>query len=174
MANDVFVDGQATANGMSKSVKRNLQADKTQVPTAFEMLEQAIRDHKKFLFYTMPRHISNLLIGKYEPGMSYGTHTDSAIMNNGYRSDISFTLSLSDPNSYEGGELTMETSFGDQRIKLPAGSLVLYPTGGLHRVEEVTSGERVVVVGWLQSRIRDVEKRQILIDMHIARKAYLE
>lgn len=105
---------------------------------------------------------------------SMGMHTDSAIMNTGYRSDISFTLSLTDPETYEGGELVMETSFGEQPIKIPAGTLIIYPTGGLHRVAPVTQGVRLVVVGWVQSRIRDAAKRQILLDMHQARKAYLQ
>lgn len=175
MLNDeVFVDGKKTASGMAQSVKENEQVDASQVPGLIELLSNTVASHPLFRQLTIPRHVSNLMVSRYREGMAYGTHTDAAIMQSGFRSDISFTLFLTEPESYEGGELSLETPFGEQRIKLKAGSLILYPTGELHRVTPVTQGERIVIVGWVQSRVRDSRKRQILIELDQVRKAYLD
>jgi PKHD-type hydroxylase len=105
-----------------------------------------------------------MLVSRFRPGMSYGTHVDAAIMD-GQRTDLSFTLFLSDPDSYDGGELVLEENEGDTAIKLPAGGLVLYQTTSLHRVAEVTRGERLAIVGWIRSYIRSPEHREILFDL---------
>lgn len=167
-----FIDGKATANGMARTVKSNQQVDLAKFPEFALEVTNALQQHQQFQYLAMPQRLSNLLISRYQSGMSYGTHTDGAIMPGGGRSDLSFTLMLSD--GYEGGELCMETAFGEKAIRIPAGTLLLYPTGGLHRVAEVTKGERIAIVGWVQSRIRDPQKRQILMDLDLARKAYLE
>jgi PKHD-type hydroxylase len=174
LRNELFVDGKSTAGGMARAVKHNEQVELEQLPGLMKLLVQAVVQHPNFLQLAMPRTVSNLLVSRYLPGMSYGTHTDAAIMKTGHRSDISFTLFLNQPADYEGGELSLETPFGEQRVKLPAGSLILYPTGGLHQVLPVTRGERLVVVGWVQSRIRDSRRREILLDLDQVRKAYLE
>jgi PKHD-type hydroxylase len=174
LSDDVFVDGKTTATGMAQSVKANEQVDAAQVPGLMAMLTDAIVNNPTFRHLAMPRAVSNLMVSRYRDTMAYGTHTDAAIMPSGHRSDISFTLFLTEPDSYEGGELSLETPFGDQRLKLKAGSLILYPTGELHQVMPVTQGERIVVVGWVQSRIRDSRKRQILLDLDQARRAYLD
>ena len=101
-------------------------------------------------------------------------HVDNALMAQGtekIRTDLSFTLFLSDPESYEGGELTIDWAGMTQSIKLPAGSLVLYPSTTLHRVETVTSGERIVCVGWIESQIRTTEQREVLFDIANLRAA---
>ena len=169
-----YEDGKESATGMARNVKNNEQIGVSQVPGLLEFFNAHVVRHPLFRQLTMPRHISNIMIGRYGPGMSYGRHTDSAMLRSGYRADISFTLFLADPESYEGGELAMETAFGEKKLKLPAGSLVLYPTGILHEVKEVTAGERIVAVGWVQSRVRDSRLREILLDLDRVRADYLK
>ncbi len=92
----------------------------------------------------------------------------------GLRTDVSFTLFLAEPHEYEGGELVIETSDGEEGIKLPAGHLFLYPSTSLHRVEPVTQGERIVAVGWARSFIRDAGKREMLFDLDATRRTLFE
>ncbi|MDF3073721.1 MAG: PKHD-type hydroxylase, partial [Alphaproteobacteria bacterium] len=94
----------------------------------------------------------------------YGNHVDEAIMN-GMRMDLAFTLFLSDPESYDGGELVIDNPTGDQEIKLPAGSAVLYPATSLHRVAPVTRGQRLAAVTWIRSMLRDAGQREIMFDL---------
>jgi len=88
----------------------------------------------------------------------------------GVRTDVSFTLFLADPESYDGGELVIETAAGEDDLKLPAGSMVAYPSTALHRVAPVTRGERLVAVGWAQSYVRDAARREILFDLETAKR----
>jgi PKHD-type hydroxylase len=113
--------------------------------------------------------LTPLMFSRYEPGMNYGSHVDDALMQ-GLRTDVSFTLFLSDPESYDGGELVIETASGEDAIKLDPGALVAYPTTTLHRVNEVTRGERLAVVGWARSFIRDAAQRELLFDLDTARR----
>ena len=108
--------------------------------------------------------------------MSYGSHTDNALMGDAdlMRSDLSLTLFLSSPNIYSGGELIIEGSQGEASFKLEAGSMVIYPSTTLHRVEPVTRGERLVAVTWVQSLIRDCQDREILFDLDTARQVIFE
>jgi PKHD-type hydroxylase len=101
--------------------------------------------------------------------MQYGTHMDNAIMDD-MRVDMPLTLFLSDPSTYDGGELVVDFSTGERSIKLPAGSGVLYATTALHRVAEVTRGERLAVVTWIRSLVRDPAKREILLDLKTAQR----
>ena len=121
-----------------------------------------------------PKSVHSILFSRYEEGMSYDTHVDNALMkNNGSycRSDISFTLFLNSPQDYEGGDLTIEGVQEEQNYKLDAGSAIIYPSTTLHRVNPVTKGTRLVVVGWIQSVIRDASDREILFDLETARRA---
>ena len=114
---------------------------------------------------------------KYTEGMSYGNHIDDPVMgppNQRYRSDISITIFLNEPDAYEGGELVINTAFGKQQIKLSAGDAVLYPSSSTHQVAEVTKGERLVAVTWLQSTIRDPAKREILYNLSQARETLIQ
>jgi PKHD-type hydroxylase len=105
--------------------------------------------------------------------MAYGAHVDDALMR-GVRSDLSLTLFLADPGSYEGGELVVESSAGEQAIKLAAGALVLYPATALHRVEPVRGGVRLAAVGWIRSFVRDAARREVLFDLDRARRRLFE
>ncbi len=100
--------------------------------------------------------------------MSYGDHIDDPVMggpSQRYRSDIAITIFLSSPEDYDGGELCIETAFGHNDIKLPAGHAILYPASSRHAVNPVTRGERLVAIAWVQSMVRSVEKRQILFQL---------
>ena len=110
------------------------------------------------------------LVNRHEPGMNYGFHTDNPIMGNDpkIRSDIAVSIFLSDPDSYEGGELFARTEAGDVQLKLPRGDAMVYPANSLHKIQKVTSGVRLASVVWIQSLIRDPAKRQILFDLNKA------
>lgn len=174
IATHSFTDGKLTATGMAKGVKNNEQIDAIEAPQLLDFLRRHVINNPLFRELAMPRALSHLMVSRYGAGMEYGSHTDAAIMPSGNRTDVSFTLFLAAPDSYEGGDLVLETPFGEQRVKLAAGSMILYPTGELHRVLPVTRGERLAVVGWVQSRVRDPHKRQLLLDLEQARQAYLE
>jgi PKHD-type hydroxylase len=109
------------------------------------------------------------MISRYKPGKQYGTHIDDALMG-GLRTDVSFTLFLAEPESYEGGALVVESAAGEQEFKLAAGSMIVYPSTALHRVEAVAKGERLAAVGWARSFIRGSEQREILFDLENARR----
>jgi hypothetical protein len=102
--------------------------------------------------------------------MEYGAHVDAALMGDAtlFRTDVSLTLFLNEPADYDGGELALESGSGELRVKLPARALVCYPTGQLHRVTPVTRGERLVVVSWIQSHVRDGGAREVLRDLALA------
>ena len=170
-----FVEGTATAGWHAKLVKNNMQVDRTQLeyqPMNKSVTESIMRNGT-FRMAARPRHITPLLFSRYRDSMEYGTHVDDPIMYN-LRSDISFTLFLTDPNSYDGGELVMETSSGEQPFKLKAGQMITYPSWTLHRVTPVTRGERIAAVGWCQSYVRDASQREILYDLDIARRGIFE
>jgi PKHD-type hydroxylase len=165
LANDaVFADGRGTAGFHAKLVKKNEQATGAKSEAVVKKIETALNQHPVFHAAALPRDFVRLLVSRYRPGMRYGTHVDDALID-GKRTDLSFTLFLSDPSSYEGGALVIEGNDGEQEFKLPIGSLVLYPSTALHRVEEVTSGERLAAVGWVRSFIRDQGQREILFDL---------
>ena len=129
-----------------------------------------IQNHPEFVSATLPKAILPPKFNAYKQGEYYGLHVDSALMhhpllNESMRCDISVTLFLSDPESYEGGELQIETSFGAQSIKLEAGSVVLYPSSSLHQVTPVLHGERLASFFWVQSRVRDESIRASLYDL---------
>jgi PKHD-type hydroxylase len=159
-----FASGRATAGWYAKDVKHNDQSAGSAALSAMETLKTALMDNAVFVSSARPKAFVKLLVSRYLPGMSYGTHVDDALMN-GMRTDLSFTFFLSDPATYDGGELVIEGHEGETEVKLPAGSLVLYPTTSLHHVAEVTSGERFAIVGWVRSLIRNPEQRAILFDL---------
>ena len=165
-------DGRATAGPAARPVKQNHQAagDAPEVEALGAFVVAALRRHPLFDIATRPRAISRPLFSRYEAGETYGPHTDDALMGDPpLRSDIAFTLFLSDPATYEGGALTVTTPLGDQAIKLNAGDAVLYPAGTVHHVAPVTSGMRLACVGWVQSLVRDPARREVLFDLATAR-----
>ena len=166
-----FVDGRATAGFAARTVKDNQQADGTDrsLSTIRQLLAERILANEMFQIAARPQTLSPLLLSRYEPGMSYGSHVDDALMD-GLRTDVAFTLFLSGPASYDGGELAIESAAGEDAVKLPAGSLVAYPATSLHRVNEVTRGVRLAAAGWAKSLIRDAARRELLFDLDTARR----
>lgn len=171
LANVRFLDGRATAGFAAREVKDNRQADSLDrnVKAIQQMTGDRIAANELFSLAARPKQITPVVFSKYEQGMRYGSHVDDALMR-GMRSDVSFTLFLSPMESYEGGELVIETASGEDAIKLETGSMVVYPATTLHRVNEVTRGERLAAVGWVRSFIRDAAKRELLFDLDTARK----
>jgi PKHD-type hydroxylase len=159
-----FASGASTAGNHAKTVKNNEQAQGATANAVIEKVKAALLEHPVFKAAARPKQLIRLLVSRYRPGMAYGTHIDDALIE-GLRTDLSFTLFLTDPVSYDGGELVIEGNEGEMAVKLPAGSLVLYPTTSLHRVNPVTRGERLAVVGWVRSLVRSAEQRELLFDL---------
>lgn len=165
-----FEDGRATAGWSAKLVKDNEQAKEgAALDLLRERVSKAILDNEVFSLAVRPKALTPLLFSRYGGGQHYGTHVDNPLMN-GIRTDISFTLFLADPDSYDGGELVIESVSGEEEIKLPAGHLVAYSSTTLHRVAPVTRGERLVAVGWAQSYLRDAAQRELLFDLENAKR----
>jgi PKHD-type hydroxylase len=121
-----------------------------------------------FMRAARPRHTLPPLFSRYEGGETYGLHVDNALRSAGglqVRADLAATLFLTDPDSYEGGALSIETRFGPQTVKLPAGHMVLYPASSRHQVTPVTQGCRMAAIFWIQSMIRDDAMRELLFDL---------
>lgn len=165
---DLFADGKTTAGWHARDRKNNMQARESGLVNGIlKKVEQTVWDHPLIQAAAQPRNIVKLLLSRYEPGMYYGNHVDNALMN-GQRTDLSFTLFLSPPETYGGGELIIDDAAGERHVKLPAGSLFLYPSSSLHRVAQVTEGRRLAVVGWLRSYVRDAYQREVLFDIERA------
>lgn len=165
-----WLDGRSTAGATARRVKRNQQADLSSRTGSKvrDVLLEAVTRHPVVEAYARPLRFAPPLISCTGEGDTYGLHIDNPLMGKAearLRTDLSFTLFLSPPESYEGGELEIETVFRTESIKLPAGSMVIYPSTELHRVAPVTSGERFVFVSWIQSAIRDAAQRAILFDI---------
>jgi PKHD-type hydroxylase len=174
-----FVDGKTTAGWHAKAVKQNSQLPKEapELEPIRQLIFAALQRNPLFQIVVRPRLIHPMLISRYEPGMAYGTHTDNALMtayDQPMRSDVSFTLFLSDPVTYIGGELVIDSPQGEQAFKLDAGAMVVYPSSTLHRVETVTKGVRLSAVSWVQSLVRDPAEREILFDLDTACQALFE
>ena len=169
-----FKDGRETAGWHARTVKHNQQADGRDPEVALrDALTRALTGHPLFQMAVRPSRMKPLMFSRYDVGMAYGNHVDDAVMGSpagALRTDISYTLFLEDPANYDGGELLIESTAGEQTFKLPAGSLVLYPSSTLHRVEEVTRGQRLAAVGWAQSQIRDPRQREVLFDLDTTRR----
>lgn len=169
-------DGRETAGAVARKVKRNLQGAMDSVPgrALQDELSRLIGDHPVIKAAAQPRRFSPLLISKTGVGGHYGAHVDNALMGKGaqrLRTDLSFTLFLTPPGEYEGGELVIHTAGMTQELKGEAGNLVLYPSGSIHEVKPVTRGERIVCVGWIESLVADQAQREMLFDLENLRTA---
>jgi len=166
-----FVDGRATAGWAARLVKDNEQADPDddQLTALRSHIADRILENEIFQLAVRPKALTPLVISRYKAGKQYGTHVDDALMR-GIRTDVSFTLFLAEPETYEGGALVVESAAGEQEFKLAAGSMIVYPSNTLHRVAPVQKGERLAAVGWARSFIRSSERREILFDLENARR----
>ena len=160
-----FDDGRKTAGRFAVTVKANDQASPSpELDAVLAKVGAAVAGNTVFRSAARPKALTRLILSRYRQGEAYGLHVDDALMQ-GIRTDLSFTLFLAEPASYDGGALIIEDSFEARAIKLNPGDMILYPSTTLHRVEEVTRGERLAVVGWAQSLIRSADQREILFDL---------
>lgn len=170
-----FIDGKLTAGWHAKLVKNNqqLKSGTAQFQELKGQVEQALQRNELFQAAIRPRRIHSILFSGYEVGMSYGRHTDNALMGGQafWRSDVSFTLFLNPPSAYEGGELVIEGADDEKAYKLEAGTVIAYPSSTLHRVDPVTKGTRFVAVGWVQSLVRDPAQRELLFELETVRRS---
>lgn len=167
-----WVDGRVTAGEQSARVKRNLQLpqDSRDAREIGEMILDALSLSPLFISAALPLKVFPPLFNRYEGGGNFGNHVDNAIRHipgtpHRIRTDLSATLFFSEPEEYDGGELIIEDSFGSHAVKLPAGEMVLYPSSSLHRVTPVTRGARVASFFWLQSMVREDDRRRILFEL---------
>lgn len=174
--NGVFVDGVLSSGWASRLVKNNEQLGAgPALEAAQQQVISALTANPVFSSAVLPRRFAPPLFARYVPGMSFGTHMDNPLMGPDHmRADISVTIFLSEPDTYDGGELVMETTGGEAAYKLAAGSAVTYPTTMLHRVEPVTRGTREVAVTWAQSLVRRADQREILFDLERTARTIFE
>ena len=171
LASARFGDGRRTAGSAARRVKANQQAEPGDpaVEALERFIRQALERSETFGLYARPARWSKLLFSRYGPGDAYGMHTDDPFMaaegGGRLRTDLSFTLFLSEPESYDGGALVIDGLDGEREIRPPAGAAVLYPTGALHQVQPVTRGERLACVGWIQSLVARGDQRELLFDL---------
>src|SRR5438477_3503023 len=166
-----FVYGSKTAGWAARLVKDNEQVDSDdeRLETVRQHLTDRILDNELFQLMAKPKELTPIMISRYYPGKEYGSHVDDALMQ-GMRTDLSFTVFLTDPAAYKGGELIIETTAGEQSFKLPAESMVVYPSRTLHRVAVVQEGIRIAAFGWVRTFVRNPDHREILFDLEIARR----
>jgi PKHD-type hydroxylase len=172
---DRWVDGNVTSGHQSAQAKRNeqLPEDSAAARELGALVVDALGRNPLFFSAALPKQIFPPLFNRYREGMAFGSHVDGAIRTHGpsglrIRTDLSATLFLSAPEEYDGGELLVEDTYGVQRVKLTAGSMVLYPATSLHRVEPVVRGMRVASFFWIQSLVRDDARRALLFDLDMA------
>ena len=164
MKSSDWIDGASSAVGRTKEIKRNIQlspASDVYKNLNRKVCDLIVNEMSVVNHYIFPKKIINLLFSRTSVGMYYGKHIDLSLTPSGRR-DYSFTLFLSNPNDYEGGELLLDIPPEQKSVKLEAGNMVIYPTKYLHEVKQVTSGERVVCVGWIESLIKNDDEREIL------------
>ncbi|MES2719567.1 MAG: Fe2+-dependent dioxygenase [Pseudomonadota bacterium] len=163
--------GKVTAGPLAVSVKHNQQSVETPAMLALaDLIRRTVSQHPKFISAVLPLHITRPRFNRYAEGGHYGLHVDAALMAQTesplpMRSDVSATLFLNAADDYDGGELSIETPFGAQQVKLDAGDLVIYPASSLHQVEPVTRGERLAAFFWAQSIVPDERRRSLLFDL---------
>jgi len=158
-----WVDGKETATGTAKDIKETIQIhdNDTNFAPLFNQLKSHILNSDAVKTTSFPRRIVNMRAMIYTNGGHYDWHVDAAYMD-GCRSDISFTIFLSEPDAYEGGEMVFDHYTHKNALKGRIGDMVVYSTGVLHKVNPVTSGERFVLVGWMESFIKDNDDREQL------------
>jgi len=168
----IWEDGSLTAGPQARDAKQNWQLDRDSdlFETLRDSIAEAMLDHPLVRAAALPLRLHSLLFSRTEPGQGYGQHVDNPFMSGG-RTDCSFTLFLTDPDSYAGGELTIHHPSHSESFKLPAGYAIVYPSSALHQVEPVTHGCRLVAAGWIQSVIRDPQQRELLFELQTATRS---
>ena len=170
-----FIDGAGTAGWSAREVKKNLQVpmDVPEYEQIARVVREAFMRNGELQAALLPAAATPVLFNRYRQGMEYGPHVDTPIMggmSNAIRSDIAITIFLSDPRSYDGGELTVFTNGIGSQFKLEAGAAIAYPANTLHHVTPVTRGHRDAAIIWVQSQVRDPAQRELLWDLEAAKR----
>ena len=167
-------DGKKTAGSLASKVKNNLQlnrnSDNSKKSAGF--IVKKLLTNTLIKSFALPKKIHGIMFTKSSKGMKYGRHIDNAFMSSG-RADLSFSIFLNKKNSYTGGELVVENINTENKFKLNEGEIIIYPSTYLHSVEEITNGERLVCVGWIESYVKSIEEREYLFDIDAGARALL-
>ncbi len=167
-------DGKKTAGNHAAKVKDNLQLDRSSniSKKCTELIEKKLLNDVLIKSFALPKRIHGTMFTKSLKGMKYGRHIDNAYMSTG-RADLSFTIFLSEKDKYSGGELLIEGLNSEDKFKLDSGVVIIYPSTYLHSVQEIISGERIVIVGWIESYVKSIEEREYLFDLDAGARSLL-
>ena len=167
-------DGKKTAGSYASIVKNNLQLNRNSETSKknSQLINKKILSNQLIKSFSLPKRIHGIMFTKSSVNMHYGRHIDNPYMSSG-RSDLSFTLSLTNKEFYKGGELIIEEMNSEEKFKLNAGEIIIYPSSYLHSVNEVTNGERIVCVGWIESYVKSIEEREYLFDLDAGARGLL-
>ena len=172
--NTLWEDGKKTAGSHASKVKNNLQLNReTEISKNLShLIKKKILSSPLIKSFALPKIIHGIIFTKSLKNMQYGRHIDNPFMSSG-RADLSFTISLTDKNTYEGGELIIEEMNSEKEFKLNAGEIIVYPSTYLHSVKQIKNGERLVCVGWIESYVKSIEEREYLFDLDAGAKGLL-
>ena len=171
---ELWENGKITAGSHASKVKDNLQLKRnSEISKKYsQLIREKIISNPLIKSFALPKIIHGIMFTKSLKNMHYGRHIDNPFMSSG-RSDLSFTISLTDKDNYQGGELVIETMNSEKEFKLNAGEIIIYPSTYLHSVKEVKKGERLVCVGWIESYVKSIEQREYLFDLDAGAKSLL-
>ena len=167
-------NGKKTAGKHAAKVKNNLQLNReSDISKKYtRLISEKILSNNLIKSFTLPKKIHGIMFSKSTEGMGYGRHIDNSFMSSG-RADLSFTIFLNSKDNYAGGELFIENINSEESFKLNAGEIIIYPSTYLHSVKEVTKGERLVCIGWIESYVKSIEEREYLFDLDAGAKGLL-
>ena len=172
--NNLWEDGKKTAGSHASKVKNNLQLNRdSEISIKLShLIRKKILSSPLIKSFALPKMIHGIMFTKSLNNMQYGRHIDNPFMSSG-RSDLSFTISLTDKSKYDGGGLIIEEMNSEKEFKLNAGEIIIYPSTYLHSVKEIKNGERLVCVGWIESYVKSIEEREYLFDLDAGAKGLL-
>ena len=172
--NNLWEDGKKTAGSHASKVKNNLQLNReSEISIKLShLIRKKILSNPLIKSFALPKLIHGIMFTKSLNNMKYGRHIDNPFMSSG-RSDLSFTISLTDKSEYIGGDLIIEEMNSEKEFKLNEGEIIIYPSTYLHSVKEIKNGERLVCVGWIESYVKSIEEREYLFDMDAGAKGLL-
>ena len=172
--NELWEDGKKTAGNQAAKVKYNLQLNReSKVSKQYSnILEKRILSNPLIKSFALPKKLHSIMFTKSIQEMQYGRHIDNAFMSTG-RADLSFTIFLSNPKKYLGGELIIENINSENEFKLNCGEIIIYPSTYLHSVKKITKGERIVCIGWIESYVKSIEEREYLFDLDAGARGLL-
>ena len=170
----LWEEGKKTAGKHAAKVKNNLQLKRdSDLSNKFSgLITKKILNNELIKSFALPKKIHGTIFSKSTSGMKYGRHIDNAYMSSG-RADLSFTIFLNYKDNYDGGALSIESFNSEEKFKLEAGEIIIYPSTYLHSVEEVIEGERLVFIGWIESYVKCIEEREYLFDLDAAARSLL-